>query len=153
MRVFNLFNHHTLCSGGFRGGAPPSLRPKIFPISCSFSQNLAKSYVSAPLEGWRPLLRGNPGSTPACGQTDTCKNNLLISKLRLRAVINHFRSTLNLSQFRHILKIFAVKMEPKKYFNRSRVVPVLRVTFLLRSYTIVPVLHSFHFRLLDHFKG
>ena len=27
-------------------------------ISCSFSQNLAKSYVGAPLEGWRPLLRG-----------------------------------------------------------------------------------------------
>ena len=30
----------------------------IFSISCSFSQNLAKSYVGAPLEGWRPLLRG-----------------------------------------------------------------------------------------------
>ena len=34
------------------------LRPKIFSISCSFSQNLAKSYVGAPPEGWRPLLRG-----------------------------------------------------------------------------------------------
>ena len=42
-----------LFSGGFRG-APPArapLRPKIFSISCSFSQNLAKSC-------WRPLLRG-----------------------------------------------------------------------------------------------
>ena len=47
-------------SGGFRGRprrASP-LRPKIFSISCSFSQILAKSYVGAPLEGWRPLLRG-----------------------------------------------------------------------------------------------
>ena len=47
-------------SGGFRGGAPGASppRPKIFSISCSFSQNLVKSYVGAPLEGWRPLLRG-----------------------------------------------------------------------------------------------
>ena len=37
---------------GFRGDGP--LRPKIFSISCSFSQNLAKSYVGTPPEGWRP---------------------------------------------------------------------------------------------------
>ena len=37
-------------SGRFRGGAPgarPPPRPKIFSISCSFSRNLAKSYVGA----------------------------------------------------------------------------------------------------------
>ena len=39
----------------YGGGALP---PKIFSISCSFSQNLANSYVGASLEGWRPLLRG-----------------------------------------------------------------------------------------------
>ena len=44
-------------SGRFGGGATP-LRPKIFSISRSFSQNLAKSYVGAPLEGWRPLRWG-----------------------------------------------------------------------------------------------
>ena len=38
-------------------GAPP-LQTKIFSISCSFSENLAKSYVRAPLESWRPLLWG-----------------------------------------------------------------------------------------------
>ena len=38
--------------------APPSPQPKIFSISCSFSENLEKSYVGDPLEGWRPLLRG-----------------------------------------------------------------------------------------------
>ena len=43
---------------GGRARRAPLLRPKIFSISCSFSQNLAKSYVGAPLEGWRPLLRG-----------------------------------------------------------------------------------------------
>ena len=39
------------------GGAPPP-RPKIFSIACSFSENLTKSYVGAPLEGRRPLLQG-----------------------------------------------------------------------------------------------
>ena len=40
--------------------SPPPLSPwpKIFSISCSFLENLAKSYVAPPLEGWRPLLRG-----------------------------------------------------------------------------------------------
>ena len=40
------------------GGEGVPLRAKIFSISCSFSQNRVKSYVGAPLEGWRPLLRG-----------------------------------------------------------------------------------------------
>ena len=39
----------TTISGGFKGGAPP--RSKIFPISCSFLENLGK------IVGWRPLLR------------------------------------------------------------------------------------------------
>ena len=38
-------------------GGPPHL-PKIFLISWSFSENLTKSYVGAPLEGRRPLLQG-----------------------------------------------------------------------------------------------
>ena len=45
----------TISSGGFRG----PLRPKMLSISCSFSQNLAKSYVGAPSygESWiRPWL-------------------------------------------------------------------------------------------------
>ena len=38
--------------------AVADLRPKISSIPCSFSQNLAKSYVGAPPpEGWHPLLR------------------------------------------------------------------------------------------------
>ena len=49
-------------SGGSKGvasGTSPLLRPKMFSISCSFSENLAKSYVGAPsLKGWRPLLQG-----------------------------------------------------------------------------------------------
>ena len=49
-----------IISGGSKGGAPGARppRPKIFSISCSFSEKLAKSYVGAPLEGWRPLLQG-----------------------------------------------------------------------------------------------
>ena len=49
----------TVADLGGRTRRPPSpVRPNIFSISCSFSQNLAKSYVGAPLEDWRPLLRG-----------------------------------------------------------------------------------------------
>ena len=33
---------------------PPGVQ--ILSISCSFWENLAKSYVGAPLESWRPLL-------------------------------------------------------------------------------------------------
>ena len=62
-------------SGGFRGGAPGArpgrapLRPKIFWFSCSFSENLTKSYVGAPPppRGSVPLPTGNPGSAPAYG--------------------------------------------------------------------------------------
>ena len=48
------------------GGAPgaPPLRPKIFSISCSFSENLTKSYVGAPPRGSAPPPTGNPGSAP-----------------------------------------------------------------------------------------
>ena len=48
-------------------GAHPArapLRPKIFSISCSFSQNLAKSYVGVPPGGLAPPPTGNPGSAP-----------------------------------------------------------------------------------------
>ena len=34
--------------------APPGVQ--ILSISCSFWENLAKSYVGAPLGSWRPLL-------------------------------------------------------------------------------------------------
>ena len=44
--------------GGRTQRAPPPPRPKIFLISCSFSENLTKSYVGAPPEGQRPLLQG-----------------------------------------------------------------------------------------------
>ena len=41
-------------SGGSKGDGCP----KVHSISCSFLENLAKSYVGAPLEGWHPLLQG-----------------------------------------------------------------------------------------------
>ena len=42
-----------MISGGFRGaqGAPPPLGTQILSISCSFRENLAKSYVGAPPPG------------------------------------------------------------------------------------------------------
>ena len=49
------------------GGVPPvcaPLRPKLFSISCSFSQNLAKLYVGTPPRGLAPPPTGNPGSAP-----------------------------------------------------------------------------------------
>ena len=44
-----------MISGGSKGreGRPPAQIPTI---SCSFWENMAKSYVSAPPESWRPLL-------------------------------------------------------------------------------------------------
>ena len=39
--------------GGREGRSFPL---QILSISCSFWENLAKSYVDAPLEGWRPTL-------------------------------------------------------------------------------------------------
>ena len=47
---------HAVADLGGRPGARPP-RPKIFLISCSFSENLTKLYVGAPLEGQRPLLQ------------------------------------------------------------------------------------------------
>ena len=42
-----------ISSGGSRGGRP---QPKIFSISCSSLNNLAKTYIASP--------PGNPGSAP-----------------------------------------------------------------------------------------
>ena len=39
-----------LISGGSKGGV------QILSISCNFWENLAKSYVGAPLGSWHPLL-------------------------------------------------------------------------------------------------
>ena len=47
---------------GARPDPPP--RPKMFSISCSFSEILTKSYVGAPLRGSAPPPTGNPGSAP-----------------------------------------------------------------------------------------
>ena len=62
-RMYQRQAYHDLRQGVINLSEPVTdlggpLRPKIFSISCSFSQNLAKSYVGAPLKGWRPLLRG-----------------------------------------------------------------------------------------------
>ena len=65
--------------------APP--RPKIFSISCSFSQNLAKSYVGTPAGWLAPPPTGNPGSAPGtkkgihgkCNSTEShpCRQRVL----------------------------------------------------------------------------
>ena len=61
--VFRIFFVYTVAD---LGGGP--LWPKIFSISCSFSQNLAKAYVGAPPPprpgGLVPPPTGNPGSAP-----------------------------------------------------------------------------------------
>ena len=49
-------------SGGSKGVRPPRLN--IFSISCSFSENLAKSYFGAPSGGLASPATGNSGSTP-----------------------------------------------------------------------------------------
>ena len=52
-------------SGGSKGGAGdthPPLLVQILSISCSFWENLAKSYVGAPPEELAPPPRGNPRS-------------------------------------------------------------------------------------------
>ena len=55
-----LFN----CSGGSKGVPPAPPQPKIFSISCSFLENLAKSSIRPP--PWRVGAppTGNPGSAP-----------------------------------------------------------------------------------------
>ena len=71
--IWEKINIHLCCVNyattvaDLRGGAP--LRTKMFSISCSFSENLAKSYVGAPPPpgGLAPPPTGNPGSAP--GQT------------------------------------------------------------------------------------
>ena len=50
--------------GGGAPGARPPLQSKIFSISCSFLENLTKSYVGAPPRGLAPPPTGNPGSAP-----------------------------------------------------------------------------------------
>ena len=47
------------------GGAPHAT--KFFLISCSFRENLIKSYPGAPPGGWRPPWE-NPGSATEVGQ-------------------------------------------------------------------------------------
>ena len=58
-----------LISGGSKGGArdapPPPLGAQILSISCSFQENMAKSYVGAPPGELAPPPRGNPGSATA----------------------------------------------------------------------------------------
>ena len=49
--------------GGAHPARPPP-RSKIFSISCSFSENLTKSYVGVPPRGLAPPPTGNPGSAP-----------------------------------------------------------------------------------------
>ena len=45
-----------------------TLRPEIFSISCSFTENLVISYVGAPSPGQlAPPPTGNPGSAPVPG--------------------------------------------------------------------------------------
>ena len=53
-----LWNLHMKFSGASKGGVrnarPPGVQ--ILSISCSFWENLAKSYVGTPVGSWRPLL-------------------------------------------------------------------------------------------------
>ena len=61
-------NYNTQFSGGSKGGARDARSPgaQILSISCSFWENLAKSYVGAPPPGeLAPPPRGNPGSATA----------------------------------------------------------------------------------------
>ena len=62
VELLGLVKVQTTRGGSKGGGGAYSLRPKNFSISCSFSENLAKSYVGAPMEGSPPM--GNPGSAP-----------------------------------------------------------------------------------------
>ena len=57
--------------GGRKGRAPPWAQ--ILSISCSFWENLAKSYVGAPPGELAPPPRGNPGSaTETYGKSAVC---------------------------------------------------------------------------------
>ena len=62
---FEVFIHFSVVDlGGVHPVHMPPLRPKIFSISCSFWENLTKSYVGAPPRGSVPPPTGNPGSAP-----------------------------------------------------------------------------------------
>ena len=83
--------------GGVRGACPPPFGAQILSISCSFQENLAKSYVGAPPWGnpgsaavWQYYMfpervgaypTGIPGSAPAFSQklagciNNWCKSN------------------------------------------------------------------------------
>ena len=50
--IFMRFDPVADLRGGYDRRAP--LRIQILSISCSFGENLAKSYAGAPPEGWRP---------------------------------------------------------------------------------------------------
>ena len=57
----------SLCSGGSKGGregCAPQVA-QILSISCSFWENMAKSYVGVPPGELAPPPRGNPLSTTA----------------------------------------------------------------------------------------
>ena len=104
--------------GGAPSGTPP--RPKIFSISCSFSQNLAKSYVGAPLNGWRPSYGeswiracNGPGThiphllEPSMPQTKTSRVLFFVSvttrALKCANSNSNFLSTKSFYSFLHFL--------------------------------------------------
>ena len=60
-------DRQTHTSGGSKGGAGDArpLGAQILSISCSFWENLAKSYVGAPPWELAPPPRGNNGSATA----------------------------------------------------------------------------------------
>ena len=66
---------------------------QILSISCSFRENLAKSYVGAPDGGLAPPPRGNPGSaTGGCFGSNPTGGNFFVSGIFLlwpwRAFVN-----------------------------------------------------------------
>ena len=113
-------------SGGFSGGAPGArpLRPKIFSISCSFSQNLVKSYVGAPLEIWRPLLRKilYPPLIPVINSAFcnvSVSNSIFFSVVALvRAVSSHiYIANVTIAQFGYRTPIIHITNESTVYMN------------------------------------
>ena len=79
---------------GARGAHPPPPPPpgaQILSISCSFRENLAKSYVGAPPPpgSWRPPPRDNPGSAAGVNEplrficTDEANTTAIIFLLSL----------------------------------------------------------------------
>ena len=77
---------HCLNSVKLHGQLPVAdPRPNISSISCSFSENLAKSYVGAPPPPFRELASpptGNPGSAPAFKPTALSKAAPLLNTCR-----------------------------------------------------------------------